>query len=341
MAKRKVKTENEVIWGKEPTFNKHSITERYNIEVSNALTWYRNVASNADKKRWLTDWVTTNMSDFDTDLLKNIPDEFVSTIGSFARMMNNGFVAKESDIIKIKDRVSQLAGKYLNVDPNIKEEIKKPANLIKEEKLSPFYTMYDLYIDGVNAKITSLNTKLAKIDINELKKYYTEQLELIENNKSDYNNVDVLIKRHNDIIADISNMDLINTVSKKTRTRKKKSVANDKLVAKLNYQPHNSEYNIVSINPEKIIGANTVLIFNTKNRQLQIYNSVDGLTVNGSTIKNFESSDSYGKTIRDPNKILPQLTAVKKSAKIIEDINSVKKELTGRVNKECIILKAW
>jgi hypothetical protein len=132
-------------------------------------------------------------------------------------------------------------------------------------------------------------------------------------------------------------------VTKITRTRKKKLVTKDKQVAKLNFQNDFAEYGLISINPEKIVGAKTLLLFNTKTRALQYYvsDNPNGLTVKGSTLKDYDPDKSYSKTVRKPEEVLPKLTTIKKAEKIVSEIKAVEKKLTGRVNKDTIILKAW
>lgn len=126
---------------------------------------------------------------------------------------------------------------------------------------------------------------------------------------------------------------------KAPRAKKPKSPA--KLVSKLNYlKEHNG---IRGADPEKIIGANQLWVYNTKTRVLSGYFCPNnhGLSVNGSTITNFDESSSVGKTLRKPDEILPGVIAGTKITikRIFDKINAKEKTLTGRINKDTILIK--
>lgn len=332
------KSDEEIMWGSEPEWKNHKITSSYNSDVSKALTWYRNVSSNSDKKRWMIKYAEENLSAEIAEIAKEIPENKCITYGAFARIIQNGFQAKDADINNLKDKITSLAGRVVLTDKTEKNIVnKKPADMIKDEKLSPFYTSYDLYLDGVNNKLMPQDQKLTKAEYNELQKHYESELNDIKENRGDYIDSNKLIERLDIILNDIKTLIKINTI---TKSRKKKNVTKDKQVSKVNYMSDHSEYGLVSINPENIIGAKTLLLFNTKNRQIQLYQSETGLTVKGSTLKDF-TDNSYGKTIRNPEATLIQLTTEKKSVKLIGEIKAVSKPLTGRINKDIIILKAW
>ena len=86
------------------------------------------------------------------------------------------------------------------------------------------------------------------------------------------------------------------------------------------------------------------MVFNTKKRQMQLYFANDqlGLQVKGSTLSNFTEA-SVGKTIRKPEDMLVKFMKAAKVRvdKIFSEIKSTEKVMTGRINKDCILLKAW
>jgi len=138
---------------------------------------------------------------------------------------------------------------------------------------------------------------------------------------------------------------LKNSEKKKTIVvRKKKKVSPAMLVKKLLFKESFKEQglSIVSILPTEIIGSKFLICFNTKNYQIQVYQSEAGetLSVKNSTIKMFCKDLSYSKTIRK-NK-LGIIQDVQKSTKdtfsIIESINSKRKPLSGRINKDVLLL---
>ena len=94
--------------------------------------------------------------------------------------------------------------------------------------------------------------------------------------------------------------------SKKVRkTRKKKSITPDKQLSKLNYLKSFSELKLVSVSPEKIIGANELITYNVKYKKLTYFISAssDGFSFKGTTLQNF-SEKSYTKRLRKPDELL-------------------------------------
>ena len=136
------------------------------------------------------------------------------------------------------------------------------------------------------------------------------------------------------------------------KPRKKKVYSADKLVAKLKYLKVDSKYSLTSVNPEEIIKANELWVFNVKSRKLGKYiaKNIDplgqgrdgtGLSVKGTTILGYDETLSIQKTLRKP---VDQLRDFKESGKVklrkfLDDIPTTDTKLNGRVNPETVLLK--
>lgn len=124
--------------------------------------------------------------------------------------------------------------------------------------------------------------------------------------------------------------------------RAKKPKPAIKQVAKLNFLKEHE--NLKSINPTQIIGATQLWVYNTKTRTLGVYvcTNAHGFSVKGSTILNFEASESIAKRLRKPEDVLPKVLEAGKVAlrKILPNVRAKEKKLTGRINKDTILLKA-
>ncbi len=136
------------------------------------------------------------------------------------------------------------------------------------------------------------------------------------------------------------------------KPRKKKVYSADKLVAKLKYLKVDAKYSLTSVNPEEIIKANELWVFNVKTRKLGKYiaKNIDplgqgregtGLTVKGTTILGFDDQLSVQKTLRKP---VDQLKEFKDSGKVklrkfLEEIPTTDTKLNGRINLETVLLK--
>ena len=133
---------------------------------------------------------------------------------------------------------------------------------------------------------------------------------------------------------------LIKNATAKRKPRKTKTLSATRLVSKLKYQTDFSKLKLVSINPEKIIGANELWIYNTKYNRLGVYhaeNSVRGFSVKGCTIQHFDKNESVQKTARKPKEVLNILN--KRSLKaMLKNMKTKEQLLTGRINAQTILL---
>ena len=85
-------------------------------------------------------------------------------------------------------------------------------------------------------------------------------------------------------------------------------------------------------------------MFNTKNRHCEVYRAKEGtkLSINGSRIVNFDDAISIGKTIRKPAQDLVHwisASSVRRLEILSNDINGKKWQVSGKINKNCMIIK--
>ena len=151
----------------------------------------------------------------------------------------------------------------------------------------------------------------------------------------------------------ISALDFIIDQAKATRKpRKAKPKSADKLVEKLKYLKADPKYNLASIAPVDIVGANELWVFNIKTRKLGKYvaSNIDptgtgrpgsGLQVKGTTIIGFDENLSVQKTLRKPDEQLKEFKGAGKVAlrKFLDEINTTDTKLNGRCNPDTILLK--
>lgn len=148
-----------------------------------------------------------------------------------------------------------------------------------------------------------------------------------------------LVKAYEDMLADVERALVV--PKRPARARAKKSTPAVKQVRNLKYLKDSAEFKVTSINPEKIVGAKSILVFNTKYRKLIWYTSSSSFEVSGSTLKNVSKGE--GKTLRKPEEqLLPfmKTNAQTKLLKAFADINSKPSDQSPRLNDNCVILKA-
>lgn len=133
--------------------------------------------------------------------------------------------------------------------------------------------------------------------------------------------------------------------TKKVRKAQKvrnKTVPVTTQLKRLKYEAANADYDLQSINPETIIGANTLVTFNTKYRVLTIWRSMSGIQVKGTTLENVDLSDSFSIRLRKPEDVLPIIKKKNEKAilKKLDEVKSKRKPCSNsRINANTILLR--
>lgn len=361
MAKRKVKNEIEAIYGPEPTWESVD-DDNYGSILSKCFYWYNNAVKNQSKKKWIYQYATEN--GYTKEQVSAIPDDYISTLGAACRLYERGFPLNEKSLGWISNKLSELTSKFKPVadtkqvvDPLV--EIRKQIEL--DELIGSAMEPYDICIDRIlkgerKVEVPEMQVKLNGVQTKEVTDYFKQIKDEVNlalsgdiEYKEAYPQGRLILKRVSQCIDDIIGKLQLKLMQAKAsrpkKPRKVRSVPNSKKVAKLNFMQSSPEFGVNSINPEKIIGAQKLIVFNTKNRQIQIYHSADsqtGLQVKGSTLQNF-TDKSFGKTLRKPEVQLPEFATAPrvKTDKLFNSIKAVEKRLTGRINKDCILLKVF
>jgi len=147
-------------------------------------------------------------------------------------------------------------------------------------------------------------------------------------------------------------LDIIIDTAKANRKPRKRIRSKEKMVAKLKFRINDEKFQLASINPQEIIGAEELWVFNTKTRKLGRYiaSSKDplhqrregtGLSVKGTTVIGFSEDESIQKTLRKPEEKLKEFKDAGKIKikKFLDEINAVDIKLNGRINPDTILLK--
>lgn len=151
----------------------------------------------------------------------------------------------------------------------------------------------------------------------------------------------------------MSALDFIIDTAKATRKpRKAKPKSATKLVEKLKFCKTDEKYKLASINPDQVVGANELWVFNIKTRKLGRYVAANidpkgmnrdgsGLGVKGTTIVGFDESLSVQKTLRKPEQQLKDFkdAGKVKLRKFLDEINTTDTKLNGRCNPDTVLLR--
>jgi hypothetical protein len=133
--------------------------------------------------------------------------------------------------------------------------------------------------------------------------------------------------------------------SKKAKTFKEVRI--EKKVKGIKTKKIDTEFNIVSLPADEIIGSKVLLTFNTKTRRLGYFVAKEGMTlsVKGSSIIDFDEEKSMSKILRNTDRDLAPFRAAKNERRIevliTDTIKGVRHAVTGRLNSDTTILKAF
>ena len=227
---------------------------------------------------------------------------------------------------KVEDFISAIEGQVDDfVDSDYKMKY-NPYNHLSEIgcKAAHARKMRPFYVDCYNELVDVYN----KDD-----EYYVEAWSHL---KPKYHKL--MMDFYGNIVDDLDR--IIKNSTAQRKPRKKKTLSATRLVKSLKFQPEFSDLKLVSINPEKIIGATELWVFNTKYNRMGVYhavNSIRGLSIKGCTIQHFDEDISIQKTARKPQDALSVLN--KRSLK--KQLNHMKTrelKMTGRINAQTILL---
>lgn len=140
-----------------------------------------------------------------------------------------------------------------------------------------------------------------------------------------------------DFVKNVNNF--LEENSKIVRKKRKQDPA--KLIKNLKYSEENKNLKIKSIDPINIIGCKTCVLYHPKTNKVVFLESKEGMTVSGTTIKNFDDT-SFMKTLRNKKDTLSQLingTSLSCKNSIMK-IKSKQTPAVGRTNDQTVILRA-
>lgn len=333
---------------KEPVWTSKEPPER--IDIIKALNWYNVERDEKDAAKFLK---TTPA----------IARDFL-TLAWTVRMKERGFpVLKESEETvkrlthEFRERLA--ASKPVVTDKSNVISIQERVQAKTDEIIGEMQGLIDEY--GVRGDSTKMNAyqwmidnEVKPIHANRIAEFFREQsIEIFEaaqgkdkELKEGYSRYSKsrllnLLHAHANIVKDA--IKLAANASKQRKPRKKKPVSFEKMVSKVKYKVKDDALKLQSIDPVKVVGAIQLWVYNTKTRKLGVYNAEDesGLKMKGTTILNFVPATSISKTLRKPEVTLPIVTEGGKIAlkKVMEGIKAKPAKMTGRINKDTLLLR--
>jgi hypothetical protein len=352
----------------------HAAQQYYNIEDAGksakqyVINWmgqadYTNDVIRAYKKT--KDWRTsTSVGGIAANLLKGMPATYPGFNNNrntetwlreqISEIINDG----EQDIdTEIAKEAKAESAPVLNIQERISDHAGTMCDEI-EEAIDNFIINPDKFNPGDVKVATMLRSKGAKgPQARYIKGFYESNyndINLLVNGEADANlkegyrhlskkNIKKLFEFYENIRTACDQIIAEAKVLKKPRKKKFKSA--EDLTKKVKFKLSDDKLGIASIPASQVVGAQLVVVYNTKNRKIGYYISsgMAGLHIKGTSITDY-SPKSVQKTLRKPPEQLKEFkeqNTQKRFETWFKNIKTTETELNGRLNSDIIILKAY
>lgn len=339
------------------------------LDINKAYNWYNYSCNNKQLIPWIVEFMinSNRYTKKQISAFKTVPQSrIIPTAGAIARIVNNGADIPTESIDWAHDKILYM----LNYAPTEAQEKPKPVMVISiadrvREKNNEIIGSLEEQLDIFFMNDYSTNLKpydfMKKLDVkalqaNKIAAFYKPLRDELKEAmagkdaqlKEGYKRLNkAQLRRYLEFVdAIISGAESIAQMKKAVRkTRKPVEKSATQLTSKIKYLKESAQFKIASINPTRIIRAQTLIVFNTKYKKLGIYVAKDatGLSVKGTTITNFDPEASVAKTLRKPEDILPSVLNNSKAAmnKMFGGIKSTPTTLNGRVNEDTVLIRTF
>ena len=361
-AVRRPKFADEKYLGPEPTVDENATQS----ELATAYNWFNYFYNSEDAKNFTISYLKSVKEDKDTiKKLSKVSSYDLHNIGWNSRLLHNGSTLPDGVWDRCYTRIKQLADAITVIDDeepsaapvkviSIQERIHNKANdLIGEldEQLDVFFQEGVVQFDVKKWSLEKgIKPQIAKRIAEHFRPQYEEITEALEGKdpelveaykkwrKPVLKIMALFIKR---IIDHMIELESAGLAVRKPRAKKVKPAS--VLVSKLKYKDKDDTLNITSTDPKGIIGASQLWVFNTKTRNLSVYNAVghSGLSIRGTTVTGFDEATSVTKKLRKPEPVIKPLLEGGKIylRKVMDNLTTTEHKATGRINEDTILLR--
>jgi len=356
---RRPKFADEKYLGPEPTVNEDASQS----EMAKAYTWFNYFYNSEDAKNFTISYLKHIKYNKDTiRKLSKVNALNLHNIGWNSRLLHNGSTLPDGVWDACVTRIEQLVADMSDDTEQVTEQVtkvisiqdriqNKAAELIGEleEQLDVFFQEGVIQFDVKKWSLEKgIKPQIAKRIADKFRPQFTEITEALEGKdpelveaykgwrKPVLKIMAIFIKR---IIDHMTELESAGLAVRKPRKKKVKPAS--VLVAKMKYKENDGD--LKSVNPCDIIGASQLWVYNTKTRNLSVYNAVgnSGLSVRGTTLTGFDEESSITKKLRKPESVIKPLLDGGKIylRKVMENIKTAEQKATGRINVDTILLR--
>lgn len=318
----------------------------YNLK---AIHWYNYFAEPKDYTEWFTKYLKKHK------LNVSVPDTVPNHLSLVAHFLDTNRTVPEKYINEFETFVKSLT-------PAKKEVKKRETNVKKpsvQDRINEQVRAYCAVIDGViddfidNGYATDFDVDKFVFDIKPLQagrvsNFYEKQLQdVLKNDEFSKEGYSFMTKEQKSLYISLLEKIVNSTKSKselrtKRTPRKRKETPAYKKVQKLKYCNMYKDLNLVSINPQKIIGASVLIAYNTKTRQLiQFVAEQGGFDVKGTSLLNMDENRSKKYRLRKPDEVLKNLGGKVSIRNTIKNLTTKPLKTSSRINGDMVLIKVF
>jgi len=340
------------------------VPENDKSALGNALSIYSRDTNSAKQKEFAIEYFKT-VDPTIAEKLETLEDWNFGTFGSVCRLKHRGqWVDPTSDFFprRLKELIERADKKATEVEakPVVEQKVKKvitaeerykaEANKIlgdleEEEELIMGYGYPKHACSKVNTKgLKTARPQVAKLIRDWIEPRLNEMKEAVagldEQLVEGYAHMDARQKGNYINWLELA-LGMVKTAEKSEfRIRARKPQKPEKIVKRFKYLKEHTELKLTSENATSIVEATQVVLYNTKNRRVDLYIAAEGksLSVKGSSIINYDATKSLRKVVRKPE-LLVSIPKGKVSIRQWFDALTTKPiECNGRSSADTIIL---
>lgn len=305
---------------------------------------------------FLENWFKVNRKDVVFSRLNK--DHLSSTAGWIADMISRNVVVPETTLKWFESQIDMYVSNQDEACEDISETVKPTSFKDKvhladvDDEIDKFFVNFE---SEFSMKDYISSNECSRPQVSEIAGLVQRLKDEVESSKTDTDAKEAYafmkprqksryLKFLDSILADCGAFAENKRRQRKPRAKKKPST--EKILAHMKILEHSEEYNISSLPADTILTSSTLVVFNTKDRTLVVYESGSGepLGVHRTSVTGYSEEKSFRKRIRKPNEVLPLIMAATKT-KINKIFKSVKateyKAHTGRLSEHTIILKGY
>tara|TARA_Y100001937_G_scaffold62817_1_gene86237 strand:+ start:5835 stop:6938 length:1104 start_codon:yes stop_codon:yes gene_type:complete len=333
------------------------------------MYWYRLYSNTKQQKSWVDNYLKNE--GLDPKEYGHGKKRMYEGAGALCRVLETGCPEDHKLMNLLRMLLNQIKEESSRYSSTSKENAKKSTKVVPIK--DRMHDQLSEYMDAINRAIDifTSNPKIRKKEwfsigkwLSDNKVKSTQTMAILKEIKPIYNEVSAAYNNEDEQLAEaydfmrkshlhkfVEFLDVmvkeINQHLKKVKPKRPSRKTNpESVVKRLPFKKSSDELGVDSIEPTDILGCTTLFVYNETSRLICVYRSFEnngGLSVKGASITHFDPARSFVKKCRNPKHTIRLIGRLNKKHAIehVDGIKTVKKPVRPRINKNCIILRAF